>query len=134
MADALDFSLRDSTGLTLTLGDPTPEVFDAHLSGPSLSVRVPVFHFGGDYLAEFFAGLARDWRGWTDERRWCSLESALGLSAVVRPGGTVVFTVELRDASRDTWRVTAELAIENGKLDDLARDARKFADFLGAAT
>ena len=133
VADSASFRVGEVDGLTLTLWEPTAETYMARLVGEGVDVAVPVFHLEGDRLDTFFAELARDWRGWEDERTWCSLESALALSVMIERAGKVVFVVELRDSPAFTWRMAAKLAVENGQLDALSRDAAAFSSLLRAA-
>jgi hypothetical protein len=54
-------------------------------------------------LPEYFEALAKDWRGWSDERRWESLKGDVP----------------------HRWNTSAELLLDAGGLDELGRQARR---------
>jgi hypothetical protein len=91
-------------------------------------------HGGGDGLAEFFAALASEWRGWEGTRSWESLEGTFALDAEVDRTGHVTLTASVNDDTPWHWRVQSVLIAEVGQLDRLARDAAVFCGFLEAAT
>ena len=62
-------------------------------------------------MAEYFQAMNQDWRGWSDERRWASLESDLRLSA--RHDGHIRLEVVLVDSTN--WTVTTEIALAPGE-------------------
>jgi hypothetical protein len=66
---------------------------------------------GFDGLTAFFEKMNHDWRGWTGERRWSSLESDLNL--VAKHDGHVRLEVVLVDAFN--WTITAELTLAPGE-------------------
>ena len=60
--------------------DPALDYLVADLSVDGLSATKSVYaHYASGWreLADFFAGLATDWRGWSGTREWTSLESDL---------------------------------------------------------
>lgn len=116
----------------LELASTQPDVYTATLRASDVSATVQVFHFGGDYIGEFFRSLARDWRGWEGPREWRSLERVLGFDASINRAGLVQLRVTLRDTGMYTWLVQYDLAIENGALDTLALDAEAFGRSIGA--
>jgi len=76
-------------------------------------------------LADYFGSLAADWKGWSGERTWRSLEGELALTAW--HDGHVRLQVELRGPFDRDWRLRCELTIEPGE--QLSAAARDFADF-----
>jgi Family of unknown function (DUF6228) len=80
-------------------------------------------------LGEYFATLAADWRGWDGERHGDSLEDDVGLVATHDGLGTVTLSARLRTESFSTnrWAASAELVLDAGGLDRLARDAERLA-------
>jgi hypothetical protein len=82
-----------------------------------------------DGLAELFAELARDWRGWEGSRVWESADD--DFLVVCKHDGIAGVRVEvtLRHHEED-WEVTSELFVELGPLDALARDVRSFIQSL----
>jgi hypothetical protein len=91
-------------------------------------------HGAGDGLAEFFAGIAADWRGWKGSRTWESLEGTFALDAGVDRTGHVALTARLNDDTPWHWRVQSVLIADAGQLERLARDAAAFCGLLEAAT
>ena len=132
MQDDLIFSIRSDTA-ELTLDAPSLETYEAALRAPFLSVKIPVWHFGGDGMGEYFASLARDWRGWEGARVWQSLERQIAFEALMSKAGAVGLRVILSDSSYDAWQIRYELGVDNARLDDIARDALAFERHLGAA-
>ena len=118
----------------LTFSAPTHERYRVTLKAPVLTVALDVWHIGGDFLGEFFVGLARDWHGFEGRRDWHSLEQQLAFEATFVKTGGVGLRIFLRDSSYDAWEVRYDLGVESGALDRLARDATAFARLLGAAT
>ena len=53
----------------------------ATLSCGSLRASLRSYEIGIGQLADYFAELAADWRGWKGERRWSSLEGDVELAA-----------------------------------------------------
>ena len=104
-----------------------PELDDAYWiaalrCGPmEASLRFYEMSLGG--LTGYFAALAADWRGWTGERRWTSLEGDLTLVATHDGLGAVTLTARLRTEAFAThrWDASAELVLDAGALDRLAR-------------
>ena len=88
------------------------------------SLRFYEFRLGG--LAEYFEGLAKEWRGWSGERRWESLEGDVALIAVHDGHGTIALRATLRTEAfaQHRWSASAELLVDAGGLDHLARQAR----------
>jgi hypothetical protein len=76
--------------------------------------------------AEFFAGLARDWRGWDGERAVESLEGQLKVSCTADRLGHLALRVEMRgDPSGSDWRAIDTISLEAGQLEDIAYRAKQ---------
>lgn len=131
MTESLSFDIRSADGALLALGPADPDVYSARITAPGLSAQVAVFHYRGDRLDEFFAGLARDWRGWDGERGWRCLEAALAIGATISRAGAITLRVELRNSPKFTWQVTYDFIVENGSLDGIATGASRFVECLG---
>jgi hypothetical protein len=85
---------------TLTLGPYGRGSFRAEVRRDRLHATADIVsrvHRGhqSDGLADFFAGLAADWKGWTGQREWSSFEHDLKLSAQSPRGGGVHLGVHL---------------------------------------
>jgi hypothetical protein len=76
-------------------------------------------------LDSYFAGLAKQWRGWKGDKEW----EALGLRLAARHDGlghvTLDVTLEEDYALADRWRVRASLTVDAGALDRMAVEARQ---------
>lgn len=80
-------------------------------------------------LSSFLQALAEDFRGWSGERSWHSLERDLTISAVFRSGGHVGLTWTLRPwpAKHGGWSTAVTTWQEAGEqMTALAADVRDF--------
>ncbi|MDP9206472.1 MAG: DUF6228 family protein [Gemmatimonadota bacterium] len=130
MTDAFTIkSATDNESLILRWEDP--DQFQAEIRCPHLGATTRVLTRVGrsgdqsDGLAEFFGGLAADWKGWTGSREWESLERDLILSAKHGPGG-IALKVHLHDGAPPVWKLECELRLESAQLDQLATAAAAF--------
>jgi hypothetical protein len=124
-----------SADSTLTLGD-------ARLDGAGetqLTVRidagtlhatadVPITEWGPDPV-EFFAGLAKDWRGWEGPREWWTE----GLALTCRHDGVGHVTIDAvvgggAAPTHDDWTVHASVSVEPGALVGIAAQFRRLLD------
>jgi Family of unknown function (DUF6228) len=98
----------------------------ATLSCGALEAALVFYELRLGGLPEYFEALAKDWRGWSDERRWESLEGDVALIAVHDGHGTVRLRASLRTEAfaQHRWNASAELLLDAGGLDHLARQAR----------
>jgi hypothetical protein len=132
MADLPSFEIRSNeAGAFLRVeADPRrgPHVGDGYwkatLSCGSLNASLQFYEIRLGGLAEYFGELAADWRGWSGERRWESLEGDVELVAVHDGRGTITLRAGLRMFAQHRWTVSAELLLDAGGLDRLAREAR----------
>lgn len=99
----------------------------AALSCGELQASLRFYEIGLGGLADFFATLAEDWRGWKGGRRWASLEDDLELEATHDGLGTITLTARLRTEAfaQHRWRAAAQIVLDAGGLDRIARDARR---------
>jgi hypothetical protein len=56
-----------------------------------MSASVNAYAHGYHLLPRFFDGLAKEWRGWTGEKTWDSVESHIALKATADRLGTCSF-------------------------------------------
>lgn len=77
-------------------------------------------HNGYGALAAFFEGMAADWRGWSGERSYFSLEGHLEITAI--HDGHVRLAIRLTEhLGHSAWKVQAHVVVDPGE--DLARAA-----------
>lgn len=105
-------------GLTLGVVRPADDGLpwlSATLRGSGLHAALdavtPHYVYVFDDLIDFLDGLARDWRGWSGERVYESLDHDLRLVAV--HDGYVFIVVTLKHG--DGWRVTSTVSVEPGE-------------------
>jgi hypothetical protein len=77
-------------------------------------------------LGEYFADIARDWRGWDGVRQWASCEYEFRLKAEADRAGHVTLRVQLDNGSPAKWQIEIVLLLEAGGLDRIATQARTF--------
>lgn len=100
--------------------------FGARLSIPEGAVETDVYEHR-ELLAEYFADLAANWRGWEGAKEYASLEGQLSLAATHDGLGTVTMKVELRQPWPPDWSFVAELAFGSGAhLQRIANDVAAF--------
>jgi hypothetical protein len=120
-------SVRDA--FELVVGPPDGDRFPVRLVGNPMNADVTGWEHGYSHLVAFFEDLARNWRGWTGEKTWESLEHHLTLTATTDRLGHVYLRAALRDIDDPSdWRAATTLLIEAGQLDALADAARRAFD------
>lgn len=106
----------------------------ARLYGSRLDARVTFYVYEVAEIAGFFRRLDEDWRGWSGERRFESVEGDLALSA--RHGGHIELSATLtgetsRNVGNGVWTAQGIVGVEPGE--ELSRFVRDF-DALVART
>lgn len=116
--------------LTLTAeeGAFRPGELVCELRAETMSASRRVYALGFADLAEFFEGLATEWRGWTGSRAWRSLEGDLEIAAAHHRH--VMLRIALRgDPFRSDWRVSATIELDPGEeLSTVAAEVRALVD------
>ena len=102
------------------------QYFVAVLYVRGLEASAPVCSYLSEGFGDFFADLARCWKGWTGVKEWTSLEGELVLRAECDRTGHVELFVHLHDGAPARWTVESVLVMEAGQLDRIAADARAF--------
>lgn len=116
-------SVRDSTRLTFS--DAADDSFTAALAGSHFSGQVTVSNCYGGPPSLLFDEMARDWKGWRNDKTWTALEGELALTASSDRLGHVALLVVMHDCwGAADWRLGATLHVEAGRLDELARLVR----------
>jgi hypothetical protein len=115
-------------GRTFSLSKRKRDYFDASISGDSLSAKRTIYsYFYEDAFIELFDYMATNWKGWTGEKTWESVEGELKLTATSDKLGHVTLLINLRNQnSEDNWAVQAPIFLDSGNLDEIARKVRSF--------
>ena len=76
-------------------------------------------------VARLFAEAARDWKGWRGKKAWESLEGELRVELSTDRLGHVTMAVRVRSdpGGEDPWQLDAELGLDAGRLEGVAREA-----------
>ena len=103
---------------------------DFHVSvegdGPQVTKEICAFTDPAG-IANLFAACARDWKGWSDERFWESLEGDLRIDVSSSMTGQIKIEVCIRDTGgTENWLVRVPVFTEAGALDGIARQCRTF--------
>lgn len=123
-----------SETLTLTAeeGVLRPDELMCDLHAETMSASRRVYALGFIDLAQFFEGLATDWRGWPGSRAWHSLEGDLEIVADHHRHVRLRVTLS-GDPYRSEWRVSATIELDPGEeLTAVAADIRALVDGKGS--
>jgi hypothetical protein len=103
--------------------------YQAQLRGHALQATLSIGDDDPARFIDYFEALAQDWRGWSDSRRYESLDGSLRIDATHDGVGSVSFHVTIRGDLPNAvdWSATQRLAVEPGQLAAIAAAARKFA-------
>lgn len=78
-------------------------------------------------LVALFDDLAANWKGWSDEKEWRSVEGDFALSCTSDGLGHAALRVTLKSGVyEDDWCVQAVIHVDAGQLEDLASRVRVF--------
>jgi hypothetical protein len=117
------------SGTRLRFSDIQGDYFYATLTSPEYSGTVRIWAYTASYgLAELFEAMAKQWRGWTGEMNWSSIEGEFAITCTRDKLGHITLNIEMRQDFGDLepWRLRAGLVVDAGQLDRIAKDARKF--------
>ena len=74
-------------------------------------------------LSDYFHDIAKNWRGWTGEKNWATLEGEFELSATADKTGHVRLAIVLRSPYTGYhWELRSALELEAGQLDSIASE------------
>ena len=76
-------------------------------------------------LADYFADLARDWRGWRGAKQWEGIEGGLKLCCTHDGLGHVSVGVSLNHLSGAGWETLVDVPVDAGQLDVVASGMRE---------
>ena len=117
-----------SSDTRLEFSDFVGDYFDVTVKGIRCNGKRRVWSYeGSKQFIEFFGSMAREWKGWTVEKKCGSLEGELEMLATMDTLGHITLKVALADfESADNWQLNANLTIDAGQLDAIAKDVRAF--------
>ena len=116
MTEAFQATSRDDQS-SLPLEAYDRDYFVAELSGLNLHARARVGPYRSGGLADLFAEMAAQWRGWEGSKSWSSLEGGLHLTAEADRTGHVTLTSRLSEGRASVWTVVLALVLEAGQLE-----------------
>ena len=94
--------------------------------GPQVSKKI-YDHIDPAGIATLFDACARDWKGWSDQRFWESIEGDLRIDVSSSWTGRITIEVCIRDTGgTENWLVRVPVFTEAGALDRIARQCRTF--------
>jgi hypothetical protein len=100
------------------------------LNNAPVNATVDVSDLEPNRWAEYFEGLAKDWKGWKGEKKIGSIEGDLTLKAASDSLGHISVRIELKaDQGGADWLVAGTLVLEAGSLDIIAKSAKRFFDY-----
>jgi hypothetical protein len=119
---AVELETGDGSALVIKLIGRSPHetTFQVTLRKPWLTARQEASTYVNGSPAGFFAEMARDWRGWVDEKQWEDLEGRVKLSASSDATGYSSLRVQMRGPNFED-RVEAMLTYEAGQLEHMSR-------------
>jgi hypothetical protein len=78
------------------------------------------------HLSEFFGDLAVNWKGWSGEKKWSSLEGEVELSCSCDSLGHIEIGVTLNGRLSGGWIVRNPLFVDAGQLEQIAFQLKEF--------
>jgi len=128
--------IKSATSLnTLTLSEPESlklpggtEYFLATITGDNLAASAKIYSYQPrGHITTLFDSLAANWRGWSGEEQWASLEGELTLKCKWQKTGKVQIEITLLSGHyEDDWTVQIQVFIEPNQLDEIASEMRRF--------
>jgi hypothetical protein len=81
----------------------------------------------GAGIARLFGEAAEQWKGWQGAKVWESLEGELRIELTIDLLGHVTLAARIRSnpGGSDLWQLEAELGLDAGQLDGVAREANR---------
>lgn len=121
-AGALEFLDRDPADVESPIEKFWARVCDANLSASS-----GVYSFDSWHPAPLFREMAEQWKGWTGELVWESMEGEMGLRCTQDRTGHVAIVIKLRSGPMECdWSIEATIMVDAGQLEGIAGRAESF--------
>lgn len=99
----------------------------ARIRSPKVSAEIRVWLYeDAQSLVAFFVAMAAQWRGWSDEKAWASLEGELELRATIDRAGHVKIDIRMQNTlGGNPWSLVSSIDTEAGQLEAIAKQARR---------
>jgi hypothetical protein len=124
---AFPFVIKSSVNsLVLEMRAENADSILVKLSGFGIQAETSVYIYMSQGLGALFADLSNNWKGRQGVKEWGSLEGELTLKASCDHLGHIFLSVQLIKESPPIWDVHAELFLEAGQLEKMAKEARAF--------
>jgi Family of unknown function (DUF6228) len=91
------------------------DLFRIEVKTPELTCDYGVLTADGDGIRAFFTDMARDWRGWTDTRRWDAIEDGMSIEATHRGRIVELLFILRRDYKPDAWELRLPIFMTPGE-------------------
>lgn len=112
----------------IEFGDVCEDYFQVAVTARDHSGSIRVFAYtDGLAIARLFSEAAQEWKGWNTAKVWKSIEGELRLELRSDRLGHITLGVRLRSepAGVDRWQLDAEIGLEAGQIERIARDAER---------
>jgi len=132
-------SARDGLKLTLSdlveqNGSSLSDSFVVTIQSYEVRAEARASSFMAADLGDYFQDIADNWRGWSGEKKWATLENEFELAATADNLGHVRLEFFLRSPYTGyQWELRGALELEAGQLDSIANEVRLFCSAPGAA-
>lgn len=117
------------SGACLRFSNIEGDYFHVSLKSPEYSGTVRVWAYtDANGLVGLFESLARDWRGWSDERTWSSIEGEFAIACAHDKLGHITLNVTIHQdfGGSEPWRLRASIVVDAGQLETIANNAKQF--------
>jgi len=114
---------------TLTLFSLEGEFFYAKISNLAFSGTVRVSTYTDPMgISNLFKEMATEWAGWDKEKKWSSIEGGFSITCKHDKLGhiTIEINMDKDDGSPEPWRLTTNLVLEAGQLDEISNSVKIF--------
>ncbi len=105
------------------------DYFRVEMTNPEYSGAVRVWAYtDAQGLADLFAAIAENWKGWQGEKKWSSIEGEFSIIATSDKLGHISLAIEMHHdfGATEPWRLKATVAVDAGQLNAIAKEAEDF--------
>lgn len=105
------------------------DYFCVEMTNPEYSGAVRVWAYTDAHgLADLFASIAENWKGWLGEKKWSSIEGEFSIIATSDKLGHISLVIEMHHdfGATEPWCLKATVVVDSGQLDAIAKEAKDF--------